>query len=425
MDPNVINGFDGRNIPEAMKLAVMNGAGNGVVDALDPDFKIPSVWKLGAGADYLLDIPAIGDAGKGVEVKANYTFTKVRSGVTWKDLRRDLDDPAFPNNLPIGHTVDGRAYYSDMFNPNRGYDMLLTNDSRGYGNVASIVVQKGFPFGLFLSASYAYTNTQEVNPGTSSVSTSNYGIVAVTDPNHPDLAVSNYERRHRFTGTVEYEGAIVNAFTDAAPWKNMKTSIGLFFESRSGQPFSWTFANADTPTMARNFGEEGTMAGRGRELFFVPLDERTCEAPGENCDVVLQGGITKAQFNTFLERTGLARYRGKIAPRNAFSSPRQKRLDLRFAQDLPNPLTGHRARFVVDVENLSNAIGGFLGQNDWGNARSVSFPFYTPAVDVTVNKTNGTYTYTSLRPSNPTTIPTGADLLQPLWRVSLGLMYDF
>jgi hypothetical protein len=318
--------------------------------------------------------------------------------------------------------------YSANFNASRGYDVLLTNDDRGYSHVASVVVQKAFESGLFLSGSYAYTDNQEVNPGTSSVSTSNLGIVALSDPNHPALAVSNYERRHRATGTIEYSNELVGKFTDASPWKHMQTTFGMFIESRSGQPYSWTFAggNDGGVAMGQIFGEERTMAGRGRELFYVPQNDRTCEAPGApgQCDVILQG-ITKEQFNTFLERTGLVKYRGKISPRNAFTGPRQNRIDFRFAQDLPNPLSGHRARFVFDFENLGNAIGGFFNQHDWGGARTISFPYYVPAVNVSVDRATGVYTYSTLASPNPTTVPNGADLLQPLWRISLGLMYDF
>ena len=74
-DPTVINGFNGRDIPRALQDAVMTNAGNGNVDALDRNFKIPSVWKIGAGADYLLDIPGLGDSGKNIELKTNYLGT--------------------------------------------------------------------------------------------------------------------------------------------------------------------------------------------------------------------------------------------------------------------------------------------------------------------------------------------------------------
>jgi hypothetical protein len=431
----IITGFDGRNIPQGLKDLIQ--AGNGNVDALDPDFKIPSAWKFGTGADYSFDIPAIGEAGRNVELKLNYTYSKTLHGVTWIDLRRN--NPNLPNgdaNLPVGTTPDGRPLYDATFAANRGYDMLLTNTTHGYGHVASVQVQKGFPFGLFVSGSYAHQNVHEINPGTSSRSVSNYGLSAVSDPNAPSDAISNYERKHRFTGAAEYSHSLASYFTDATPWKNMKTSLGMFIESRSGQPFSWTFGATESgrdafgTKLGKIFGEETTFSSRNRELFFVPDDAHTCtdDMITPDCQVVLPrpqtddnptgnpNGITKAQFNTFLDKTGLSRYRGKIAPRNAFHSPWFSKIDVRLAQDLPNPLSGHRARFMVDIENVGNLLN-----HRWGRAQSVPFPFFTPAVDLDYDRANNRYIYTSLESTNPTRV----DVLESVWRVSLGLMYDF
>lgn len=418
-NPAQINGFDGYNIPQALKDAVANAKGNGSVDALDPNFKLPSVWKAGTGADYSLDIPGAGEYGRNIEIKGNYTFTKVFHGVNWIDLRRNYVDASLPNNAPVNgaHTIDGRPLYPANFTVSRGTDMELTNDDRGYSHVASLQIQKAFPFGLYVSGSYAYTDNQEVNPGTSSVSTSNYGIVAVTDPNHPALADSNSERNHRVTAALEYSHAIVGEFTDAAPWKDMKTSFGLFAESRSGQPYSWTFGGGDSNgnNLARIFGEDTSIASRNRELFYVPTDAQVCEAPAAGCAVLLKG-ISRNDFNTFLQRTGLDKYRGRIAPRNGFKGPHYNRVDLRLAQDLPNPFKGHRAQFIVDIENFGNLLS-----SSWGVSRQVPFPYYTQAVDVAVDRTNNTYIYSGLRSANPTTV----DLLNSVWKISIGLMYDF
>ena len=54
-DPAIIGGFDGCAIPDEIQGALMAGDGN--VDALDRDFKIPSTYKVATGIDYTFDIP--------------------------------------------------------------------------------------------------------------------------------------------------------------------------------------------------------------------------------------------------------------------------------------------------------------------------------------------------------------------------------
>ena len=278
-----------------------------------------------------------------------------------------------------------------------------------------MLVQKGFPFGLYVAGSYAYQHVTEVTPGTSSISTSNYGNATVSNPNFPDAATSNYERAHRFTLAVEYSQALV---------KNLKTSIGLFVESRSGQPYSWTFSDtASGNNLARIFGEENTFARLNRELFYVPTEAETCDSltVSSGCKVNLgdpnsMTGIKIDEFNAFLKRTGLDQYRGKIAPRNAFNSPWFNRFDMRLSQDLPNPINGNRARLLVDIENVGNLLNA-----KWGRSESVRFPYAAPAVDLSYDAANNRYNYSNLKTADPKQV----DILQSVWRVSLGLMYDF
>lgn len=425
IDAMAIAGFNGRDIPQALKTAVQNGAGNGTVDALDPNFKIPSTWKVSTGADYNLTLGPV----ENVELRGNYTYSHVNHAILWKDLRRNLD--LLPNNVPVGVLPDGRPLYAANFNVQRGTDTLLTNTDRGYAHVLSGVAQKGFSWGLFLAATYAYTINNEVTPGTSSVAVSNYRLVAVSDPQNPDTATSNYERRHRFTETIEFSHPLVSHISDAPIWKKLNTSIGLFVESRSGQPYSWTFRGDDTglpvngTKMARIFGEDAVIANTARELAYVPGMDQTCAMPAmgqakpAGCTVILNG-VDPEEFNQFLEKSGLAKYRGRIAPRNAFNSPWYTRIDARIAQDLPNPLSGNRARLVIDIENVGNLIN-----RKWGRLQAVNFPYAVPIIyDVDYDRTNEAYVFSkprAFRPTNPTTV----DITQSVWRLSVGLMYDF
>lgn len=412
----IINGFDGRTIPDALKARLVRGDGN--VDAIDPHFRIPSSWKLGLGADYAVDIPGLGAAGKDLEIKLNYTYSKVKDAVIWHDLRRNLD---LPNNLPTGTLPDGRPYYDHVaaggqFNPFRGVDMMLDNTDQGRTHAASIAINKKFPFGLSFAGSYAYTDATEVSPATSSRSVSNYGLIAVSDPENPEAARSNYERTHRFMGVVQFSRNLVRDIWPCCsrPFADMRTTISLFVESRSGQPFSYTFAGAPGPgdtsganTMARIFGEASDFSGNNRQLFYVPK--------GDGSDVILNG-IDPAEFDAFLKARGLDKYRGQIAPRNAFTSSWLNRFDMRISQDLPSPYKGHRARFVLDIENLGNLLN-----NDWGRFTQVGFPFMVPAVNVDYDTAQSKYVYSNLRLNDEQRV----DVLQSVWRMSVGLLYDF
>jgi outer membrane receptor for ferrienterochelin and colicin len=396
-DPNVINGFDGHTIPAGLQSMIQPGNGN--VDALDPNFKLPSSWKVGPGVDYSFDIPQLGDNGRNFEVKASYTHTTVHEGVSWIDLRRDL--ATIPGNLPIGVTPDGRPLYATGmggFNVARGYDMLLTNDPRGHGDSISFVLDKSFPFGLYVAGTYSYENVMEVNPANSSRSVSNYSLLAVTDPNDPAESLSNYDRKHRLTGSVEFSHAF---------WRNLKTSLGLFAETRSGQPFSWTFGDSNFGTnLGQIFGESSTFSVNDHQLFYVPK--------GDGSDVELNG-ISQADLDAFLKATGLDKYRGQIAPRNAFTSPWVSRVDVRLSQDLPNPL-GHRARFMIDIQNLGNLL-----DKRWGRDTSSPFPYMQQAVDVSYDTATNKYIYSNLRNPNQNVV----SFADSIWKISLGLSYDF
>lgn len=420
-DRPALMGFNGREIPEFLQMRLARGDGN--VDSLDPNFKIPTSWKIGGGLDYSFDLPFLGEQGEDFELKLNYTYTKVRYGIRWQDLRRNKE--FFPNNTSVGTLPDGRLLFDnvgtlpnngDTFNPNRGFDLLLDNTDKGYSHSATIGLEKRFPFGLTFIGSYAWTRAKEVSPGTSSTSNSNYGQAAIgLDPNNPELATSNYEREHRFMGILQFSRAIIKDIWPCCerPWKDMRTSISLFAETRSGQPFSYTFAgtganaNAATDNLARIFGDDREFARRNRMLFYVPK--------GDGSDVILMG-IEEDAFNQFLEDKGLDKYRGKIAPRNAFRGSWISKWDMRISQDLPAPVAGHRARFVLDIENVGNLI-----DNDWGRVSQVGFPYLVPAVNVSVDPATGRYVYSNLRTQNTNRV----DVLASVWRMSVGLLYDF
>ncbi|MCX6131471.1 MAG: TonB-dependent receptor, partial [Proteobacteria bacterium] len=392
-------GFDGRTIPDSLKNSLQAGDGN--VDALDPNFNIPQTWKFSVGSNYRFDIPFVTD---NVLLDFDYTYSRVRYGVLWKDLRRNL--ASISNNQPTTIGPDGRALYdtdttsaaASDFNTQRGYDLLLTNTDQGFGHTASLSLSKNFSSGFDVSLAYGWQRIFDVNPGTSSTSVSNYSQLAIArDPNDPELARSNYERQHRFLISTGYTKNFL---------ETLATSFNLFFERRSGQPYSYTFGGK-ADSLGGLFGESRDFSGRGRMLFYVPK--------GDGSDVILDG-IDEGQFNEFLRKSGLDRYRGKIAPRNAFTSDWMDQIDARLTQELPSFSSKNRARLVLDIKNLPNFVN-----KRWGQVKQAPFPYFSRAVDVSYDSATGRYRYSKLNDADPQVVR----VAESVWKMQLALVYEF
>ena len=187
---------------------------------------------------------------------------------------------------------------------------------------------------------------------------------------------------------------------------------------------------------------------RQRHLFYVPAtaNDVVYEALCTAGDVVNIAGCTattvfttnpaaqgvtqfRNDMEAFIENEGLAKYRGRITPRNGFTSPWLSILDLRLQQELP--LWGDRVRGAVtfDVENLANLIN-----NNWGQLRQVSFPYVSPVVDVNRILTTGCletgqtscYVYRLRSGSSSPTPPANTLAALPsVWKLQLGFRIEF
>lgn len=398
--------FDGRTIPESLTSQLE--AGNGNVNALDPDFEIPRSLKFAMGADYSFDI---GDFIENLNLSFNYTYSQVQKDVLWQDLRRNHS--GFSNNQPSAIGPDGRALYdltpSDSedegsFDAFRGYDLMLTNTDKGYSHNASIQLAKSFPWGLRVTGSYNWQRVKDVSSASGFLASENYSQQAVgLDPENPDLATSNYEREHRFVLSTSYNDTLIG---------NLLSTVTLFTELRSGQPYSFTFGESPySNDLARLFGESSSFGFRERMLFYVPK--------GDGSDVEFAEGFDEAAFNSYLSKYGLDKYRGKIAPRNAFRGNWVRHIDLRLAQGLPGIKDGHEARVILDIANLPNLIN-----NKWGQVKQAVFPYMIPIVDVSYNEATGKYVYSNFQGGDPEQ-DTRLSSLESVWTAQLSVVYNF
>jgi hypothetical protein len=385
------------SVPQAFQNQLATQAGSGTVNAIDPNFKIPSSYRYQLGLDQIFDL---GFAGDNYRLNVDLTYTDVRNGVLWRHQRL----------VPIGTLQDGRPRYGYRANdPSTGagrgtgtHDILLTNTTQGSSLVASAEFSKAWDTaaGLFdASIGYAFMDAEDVTSATSSVALSNWDNLAVSDINNPGVATSNYEIRHRFPIRLSWRK---NLFGDN------ESAVNLFVERRSGRPFSWTFAsgannNADIAT----FGDVRQNA-RQRQLFYVPNGPT---------DVEFAGGLTWAQLDAFISANGLDAYRGRIAPRNEFSSPWVTTADLQLRQELPGFSENHKAVVTLDILNVANLIN-----SDWGRFEQVGFPYVAPVVSAALNPTTGKYIYSNLAAGKVYNLN---PIQTSIWRMQIGLRYQF
>ena len=363
---------DGRplwNVPQDMFDFVGSGSTDGNVDAIDPDFKLPRNWKFSLGGTYEL--------GDGYIINADLLYTKSEESAI----------VVRPNLVEVAIAPDGRPVYDNT----RGFlnDTILTN-VQGKDATAlnlSLGINKAYDNGFDWSFGYAYTKAKDVNPMTSSTSSSNYGNVAVYDPNNPGLAISNYSIPHRFTARLSYE---------AYWWGENRTKFSLFGAANQGRPYSYVFGFDDGDTFgdARNF----------RHLLYVPT------GPSDPL-VVFEDGFDQAAFFDFVAKEGL---KPGIQKRNDHLSDWWVSFDLRVEQEIPGFFGSDRFSAFVVIKNFCNMLN-----DDWCVLREAGFPRTDDVVDMEI--VDGKYLYESFINPGGQSRATDASL----WEMRVGLKYTF
>ena len=394
------------------------GTGVRNVNAISDDFELPSVWKANLAID--VETPW-----NGIVASAELLLTDVKNGLFYRTLNVG---PGYvgpdgrvlywnPNSgRPFGNTGAGtgllepngartgrNTYFGDVF--------LLENTNKGKGQQLTVSLSKPVSEDSDWSwtVGYTRTNAEEVSALTSSTASSGYGSQLGVSINEPTSSTARYEIKDRFSGSLNWSHKF---FGDYA------TQVGLFYEGRSGRPYSYIF-NGDANGDNRTFNDLFYVpAGRGDVLF------GNLSATGQfTADPVMEQA-----FWTWLEQQdGLSRYAGTYAPENGFTSGWVNTFDIRISQELPGFMKGHKSKIWLDIQNVGNLIN-----DDWGHIIDYGFNANN-AVASLRGIYNGQYVYgyrsgTEFGQSTALGIPTNADSQTngiSQWSLSVGLKYEF
>lgn len=333
------------------------GAPAAKVDFLDPGLRQPSIWKSNVAFD--TELPWYG-----LVFGAEYLYTKNKDAIYYENLNlggatavgsdgRQLFWNAAGMDSANFSAADGTVTVSrnvtSKFLSNRSFTdvMLARSTDKGRSKVATVSLTAPMTKGLGWSVAYSHTDATEVSPLTSSVSTSNWNGRSVFNPNENVAANAGYLVKNRINALVNWEKKFFGEY---------KTRFGVFYEGRSGKPFSWTFNN-----------DMNGDSQAGNDLLYVP------KAFGSG-EVVFAGDTATSHANEqkFWDivngNKALRNSKGGVVGRNSDFAPWTNSFDLRISQEIPGMFKRNKAFFSLDFINFGNLLN-----KKWGHINEVAF----------------------------------------------------
>ncbi len=436
-DLQVIDGAGNfAGVPQCIRDAQLEqtSLGNGRVDTIDPDFKIPSLVRGSFGFTHFTDFNGMaGGFFDDWTMNVDLIYAQRRNAPEFRELSFSQTGQVFPDGRnavvvidPLqpgcdATFIDSRAGFtgSDLsasgpcVSSRRQQDILLTNTEDGGSSLAiSAAFQKRFeytllsrPASLNLNLGYAFTDAEDRQGTTSSQAISNFEETVRAVSTQTLLADSQFSNRHNVTLAASFTQQFI---------QDLPTAFSVFVSAQEGRPFSYVFDNP---------GIFGELDREDNILFYVPT--------GPNDPLVDFSGVTNVPgFFQFLDDSGLSEYSGQVAPRNAFRDPWFVDVDFRFQQDLPMPVNWLRSIFYIDVENVLNLIDS--GSNIRRTFDRGDVGEGVPVTSVSINDA-GQYVYSNLSNEIRGGAPTyelfenalDADSNASLWRAQIGLRFEF
>lgn len=414
-------------LPDCVRIAAANSANanTGAVAAVDPDFELPSNHRYNVGVNLFTNSEI--SFFDGWEIQFDYIYTKLKDRPFWVDLRLSPNGNTMPDGRPQYFEVDplqegcnatfngiGQGFSNAGTNGgpcddtrNSNQDTLMTNGIDGSTNSISIQFSKFFELtdrtSLNLGLGYAWLDATYASPINSSTAGSSYEEVAVRELNQPLNGPGLWANEHNFVLRARYEWE----------WKEGNPfSIAIFLQTRSGRPFSYTY---EDDTVEDYFGDSDD---EERILLHVPTGP---DDPLYDFSKLSSSQIT--ELFAFLDKSGLSKYAGGIAPKNGFNGPWNTDMDLRIQQDFRIPVFGrdHTLSLFFDIENALNLFFGD-DKNVFDYTNTGDIEEGVRVLEVANSDMGNTDQFIINRWYNE---GRNQDVDDSVWRLQLGLRYTF
>ena len=356
------------------------------ISAVDPDFKMPQVWKTSVAIDYQLPV--------------EFPFTATVEGIFNKKIHDNcISDWAIPNvgGFARFNGVDNRPIYPSGFRTGTKA-FVLENTSKGYGWSANVTLNAQPADWISLMAAYTHTVNKEVTgmPGSAAESAFTY-VPTVEGPNNIKLHNSQYVTPDRIVANATIHDKSGNHYS-------------FIYETwRGGYNYSYMTSN------------DMNGDGYAYDALYIPTDEQVA-----NREFRFVSEDDKQRFMDFVHNDGyLKSHQGEYAEAYSVYSPWVHRIDFAYKHDFKVNVgnTKHTLQLSFDMKNVLNFFN-----SSWGVSK-----YLNPAIgtEARILKYEGVDADGYATFSTPSSISANTKTWAPnyalgqCWYASIGIKYMF
>ena len=307
-----------------------DGVKQSTINAVDPKFKLPQVWKTSIAVDY--------------QIPVSFPFTATIEGIFNKTVNAVcLSDWSIPNvgGFARLNGVDNRPIYPNGYRVAQGA-FVLENTSKGYGWSFNAKLEAQ-PFEwLSMMASYTHTVNKEITgmPGSNAESAFTY-VPTVEGPNFIRLHNSQFVTPDRIVANATIHDKSGNHYS-------------LIYETwRGGYNYSFMTTN------------DMNNDGYNYDAMYIPTDGEVA-----NNQFRFVSEDDKTRFMDFVHNTDyLKDHQGEYAEGYSVYSPWVHRIDFGYKHDFKINVanTSHKLQLSFDMKNVMNFFDSSWGVSKYLN----------------------------------------------------------
>ena len=356
--PATITDADGNVVrnPAALGPVIIrpeDGEAGSTINAVNPDFKMPQVWKTSVAVDYQIPVSFPFTA------TAEFIFNKTINAVRISDWSiKDVGGFARLNG------ADNRAIYQDykFVDPYTGKTLpnayVLDNTSKGYGWSFNLTLNAQ-PFEwMSLMAAYTHTVSKELTgmPGSDASSAFTY-IPSYQGPNFVGLHNSQFVTPDRIVASATIHDKANNHYSLIyETWRGGNNTSYLVQNDINADGFTYDalYIPSDAD-LAGNYDAAGNWTGKG-EFRFASEDDQ-------------QRFVDFVNGNDYLKDR-----RGEYAEAYSHYSPWVHRIDFSYKHDFKLNIgkTQHKLQVGFDMKNVLNFFN-----SSWGVQKIANLDYST------------------------------------------------